>query len=133
MGLKKRTKVSAEFNMSSLTDIIFLLLIFFMLTSTIVAPNALNLKLPSSSSSTRPISPSNIDDVRISTSGRFYFNGRRVSESQLIQSLRNTKKRKGSKASVTISPDKNTPTKYVVFIMDQSKKLNIDAILTVGA
>ena len=36
MGLKKRTKVSAEFSMSSLTDIIFLLLIFFMLTSTLV-------------------------------------------------------------------------------------------------
>ncbi|MFM9952070.1 MAG: ExbD/TolR family protein, partial [Saprospiraceae bacterium] len=49
MGLKKRSKVSSQFNMSSLTDIIFLLLIFFMLTSTVVAPNALNLKLPGSS------------------------------------------------------------------------------------
>ena len=49
MGLKKRSKVSAEFSMSSLTDIIFLLLIFFMLTSSLVAPNALNLKLPGSS------------------------------------------------------------------------------------
>lgn len=46
---KKKSKISAEFNMSSLTDIIFLLLIFFMLTSSIVAPNALNLKLPGTS------------------------------------------------------------------------------------
>jgi len=46
MGLKKKSKVSAEFSMSSLTDIIFLLLIFFMLTSSMVVPNALNLKLP---------------------------------------------------------------------------------------
>lgn len=49
MGFKKRTKVSAEFSMSSLTDIIFLLLIFFMLTSSLVSPTAINLKLPNSS------------------------------------------------------------------------------------
>ena len=46
MGLRKKNKASAEFSMSSLTDIIFLLLIFFMLTSSLVVPNALNLKLP---------------------------------------------------------------------------------------
>ena len=46
MAVKSRSKVSAQFNMSSLTDIIFLLLIFFMLTSSIVTPNALNLQLP---------------------------------------------------------------------------------------
>lgn len=51
MGLKKRTKVSAEFNMSSLTDIVFLLLIFFMLTSNAVSPTAINLMLPNSSKS----------------------------------------------------------------------------------
>ena len=49
MGMKKRAKVSAEFSMSSLTDIIFLLLIFFMLTSSVVVPNALNLQLPGQS------------------------------------------------------------------------------------
>lgn len=51
MGLKKSSKINAEFNMSSLTDIIFLLLIFFMLTSSLVSPNSINLKLPSSSQS----------------------------------------------------------------------------------
>jgi biopolymer transport protein ExbD len=49
MAVKKRSKVTAEFNMSSLTDIIFLLLIFFMLTSSVVSPSAINLKLPNSS------------------------------------------------------------------------------------
>ncbi|HRJ14821.1 MAG TPA: biopolymer transporter ExbD, partial [Saprospiraceae bacterium] len=44
MSMKKRARVTADFNMSSMTDIIFLLLIFFMLTSSVVAPNALNLK-----------------------------------------------------------------------------------------
>ena len=52
MGIKKKSKVSAAFNMSSLTDIIFLLLIFFMLTSSAIVPNALNLQLPGKKSST---------------------------------------------------------------------------------
>jgi biopolymer transport protein ExbD len=43
MNLRGRNKVSAEFNMSSMTDIVFLLLIFFMLTSTMVTTNALDL------------------------------------------------------------------------------------------
>lgn len=50
MGLRTRNKVSPNFNMSSMTDIVFLLLIFFMLTSTLVTTNALDLVLPSSKS-----------------------------------------------------------------------------------
>ena len=53
MGLRSKNKVSPNFNMSSMTDIVFLLLIFFMLTSTMVSPNALKLLLPSSSTQTR--------------------------------------------------------------------------------
>ena len=43
---KRRTKVSPTFNMASMTDIIFLLLIFFMITSTMVSPNAIKVLLP---------------------------------------------------------------------------------------
>lgn len=44
--IKRRTKTIGDFSMSSMTDIIFLLLIFFMLTSTIVVPNAIKVNLP---------------------------------------------------------------------------------------
>ena len=50
---KTRNKVSTEFNMSSMTDIVFLLLIFFMLTSTMVTTNALDLVLPKAKGKTR--------------------------------------------------------------------------------
>ena len=43
---KRRTKVTPTFNMASMTDIIFLLLIFFMITSTMVSPNAIKVLLP---------------------------------------------------------------------------------------
>ncbi len=50
--LKRRNEVSPQFNMSSMTDIIFLLLIFFMITSTMVSPNAIKVLLPQSSQQT---------------------------------------------------------------------------------
>jgi len=52
MALHRRTKVTPAFNMSSMTDIIFLLLIFFMITSTLVSPNALKVNLPESKKQT---------------------------------------------------------------------------------
>lgn len=128
MGLKKRNKVSAEFSMSSLTDIIFLLLIFFMLTSSLVAPNALNLKLPGSSKSRAP-STSKIDDVRISKNGNFYLNRKKISLAKLESSLRSKSGRGDKKMNITISPDKGTPTEHVIAIMDIAMRLNINGIL----
>ena len=128
MGLKKRNKVSAEFSMSSLTDIIFLLLIFFMLTSSLVAPNSLNLKLPGSSKSRVP-STSKIDDVRISRSGNYYLNKKKVSLSKLESGLRSKASRGGKKLNITISPDKGTPTEHVIAVMDIAMRLNINGIL----
>ena len=73
MAMKKRGKVSAEFSMSSLTDIIFLLLIFFMLTSSMVTPNALNLRLPGKSTkvSNQPKNPPT--QVKIDKRGKYTF------------------------------------------------------------
>lgn len=53
MGLKRRTKVSEAFSMASMTDVIFLLLIFFMVTSTVVIPNAIKVTLPQAQSKRR--------------------------------------------------------------------------------
>jgi biopolymer transport protein ExbD len=128
MGLKKKSKVSAEFSMSSLTDIIFLLLIFFMLTSSLVAPNALNLKLPGSSKS-KVTSTADIDDVRIAKNGRYYFNGKRIALEDLERVLRRKIGRTSRKVSMTISPDRGTPTEYVVSVMDIAMRLNINGIL----
>ncbi len=48
MAIKRHTKVESSFSMSSMTDIVFLLLIFFLVTSTLINPNALKLLLPKS-------------------------------------------------------------------------------------
>lgn len=53
MAIKRRNKIDSAFSMSSMTDIVFLLLIFFMVTSTLIAPNALKLLLPQSNNQTK--------------------------------------------------------------------------------
>jgi biopolymer transport protein ExbD len=126
MGIKKRSKVSAEFSMSSLTDIIFLLLIFFMLTSSLVAPNALNLKLPSSSRSSTS-SSSQVEDVRISRSGNYFLDNRRRSLGDMEKEIRRISR--SSKPSITISPEKGTPTEHVVAIMDLAMRYKVNGVL----
>ncbi len=63
MALKRRTKITPVFSMASMTDVIFLLLIFFMITSTLVTPNAINVLLPQGKQQTnaRPLSRVIID------------------------------------------------------------------------
>jgi len=63
MALKRRTQVNNAFSMASMTDIIFLLLIFFMVTSTVVVPNAIKLTLPQAQKQTaaKPLSRVTID------------------------------------------------------------------------
>ena len=63
MALKRKTKVNEAFSMASMTDVIFLLLIFFMVTSTVVVPNAIKLTLPQAQKQTaaKPITRVTID------------------------------------------------------------------------
>ncbi len=112
--------------MSSLTDIIFLLLIFFMLTSSLVAPNALNLKLPSSSRSSPP-SSSQVEDVRISRSGNYFLDNRRRSLGDMEKEIRRISR--SSKPSITISPEEGTPTEHVVAIMDLAMRYKVNGVL----
>jgi biopolymer transport protein ExbD len=128
MGLKKRNKVNAEFNMSSLTDIIFLLLIFFMLTSTLVSPNALNLKLPGSSSKT--VAPSTIS-VSVTADSDFYIQNKEINPNDLLSLLKIEIAKETDKENVTvvINTDENAPIKDVVKVMDAAYKLQVKAIL----
>lgn len=130
MGFKKKSKVSAEFNMSSLTDIIFLLLIFFMLTSSMVIPNALNLELPGKNK--RPSTPSKVKPVMVTidSKGTFFLNGTRINYSALQKRIRSEKEQKGADASITIKPAKKSPTESVVEVMDLAYKYSVKAVMT---
>lgn len=126
MGLKKRSKVSAEFSMSSLTDIIFLLLIFFMLTSTLVRIQPF--ELPKSDSKT--VAPTNIM-VSIENDGRHTLNGTTISKRALERAMREgiAGMENRPNVSVTIVAEVGTPFDDVVEVMNMAARLKIKAIL----
>ncbi len=130
MGLKKKSKVSAEFNMSSLTDIIFLLLIFFMLTSSLVVPNALNLKLPGRTTTKTQITTEPFNVV-IKRDGSFFLDGKRITAMNLEKAVAVLKrKRRGSEVSMTISPDPQASNEFVVQVMDIAFRYGVTAVFT---
>lgn len=128
MGLKKNSKVSAEFNMSSLTDIIFLLLIFFMLTSSLIVPNALNLQLPGKKSTTPPSQKERPTSIGINAKGTYTLNGNKTSFKNVDKKIRALKSSKN--AIVVIAPSKKTPNQYVVKVMDSAFRHGVIAKLT---
>lgn len=113
--------------MASLTDMIFLLLIFFVLNSSVVAPNSLNLKLPGSSKSKVQVN-SKTDNVSISKEGSFYLNGKRITPTALEDNLAR-KAERSKELDLLISPDKGTAVQHVAFVMDMCMRYQINAIL----
>ena len=113
MALKKGQKISSTFNMSSMTDIIFLLLIFFMLTSTLVHPNALKLVLPQSKNQT---SAKPQTSVSITADLRYYVETRRVSYDELEPALQ-AKLGQEPDMYIALHVDETVPMREVVKVM----------------
>lgn len=129
MALKSRSKINPTFSMSSMTDIVFLLLIFFMITSTLVNPNAIKLLLPQSrqQAAAKPLTT-----VSITRELNYYVETRRVSFEQIESALR---ERVGNETDVYISlnVDENVPMKEVVKVMNIAKNNNYKMILATRA
>ncbi|MBN1819118.1 MAG: biopolymer transporter ExbD [Prolixibacteraceae bacterium] len=130
MALKRRNKVNAVFSMSSMTDIVFLLLIFFMVTSTLIAPNALKLLLPQSNNQTaaKPITTISI------TKDILYFvndNGRtkRVVFNEIEPFLQSRYGTNNTDIYISLHADKTVPIEQVVKIMNIARKNGYKMIL----
>ena len=126
--MKKRGKVSAEFSMSSLTDIIFLLLIFFMLTSSMVTPNALNLRLPGKSTKAQNQPKYPPTTIKIDRRGKYTIDGQSVTSWQIEKVVQKLKKDR-DKVSLIIVPDDNVPYEKVVAILDIAQRYRVNAIM----
>ena len=114
MALRSKNKVSAAFSMSSMTDIVFLLLIFFMLTSTLVTTNALDLVLPNSTAQTVKK-----QRVSVSINENFeYFIDKEAVELKYIEAKLIDKLAGQDEQVVVLRVDKSVPIEYAVEVMD---------------
>ncbi|MBO4574612.1 MAG: biopolymer transporter ExbD [Bacteroidales bacterium] len=125
MALKRRNQRRVDFNSSSMSDLVFLLLIFFMLTSTLVAPNAIKLLLPQSNS--RTMAKQTVT-VYINEKMDYFVGERKVAENQLQSEilLELNKSGNSSEGTVVVRSDKNVPVQYVVNVIDAVNNINND-------
>ncbi|WP_299334879.1 biopolymer transporter ExbD [uncultured Psychroserpens sp.] len=127
MNLRGRNKVTPEFNMSSMTDIVFLLLIFFMLASTLVTTNAIDILLPKASGKTenkRSVA------VTIKKDLTYYIDQKRVGESVLESELISALSSQ-DQPTVVLRAEKSVPVENVVKVMDIANRNKFKVILAV--
>lgn len=127
MNIRGRNKVSPEFNMSSMTDIVFLLLIFFMIASTLVSTSAIDILLPKASGKTE-----NKKSIAVSIKKdlTYYIDSKRVGESvleaELIAALSSEET-----PTVILRAEKSVPVENVVKVMDIANRNKFKVILAV--
>ncbi len=127
MNLRGRNKVSPEFSMSSMTDIVFLLLVFFLLTSPSITPEALDLILPKASGKTSNVQNAS---VSITKDGVFYVNNTIVQiedmETQLLQVMEGQ-----DDPTIILRADGETAMNSAVKVMDIANRNKMKLILAV--
>tara|TARA_Y100001935_G_C17070180_1_gene391150 strand:- start:231 stop:626 length:396 start_codon:yes stop_codon:yes gene_type:complete len=128
MDFKTNNKITPNFNMSSMTDVVFLLLIFFMIASTLAKNlNTIDVKLPQAKGKSE-----NRDNLSVSINSKneFYINGEFVRKNdfkdKLITKLSNTDKR-----VIILRSDNKVPIQEVIYVMDIANKNSIKVVLAV--
>jgi biopolymer transport protein ExbD len=127
MNIRGRNKVTPEFNMSSMTDIVFLLLIFFMLASTLVTTNAIDILLPKASGKTE-----NKKSVAVSIKKdlSYFIDQNQVKTNQLEASLIKILQQEKT-PTIVLRAEKSVPVENVVKVMDIANRNKFKVILAV--
>ena len=128
MNIRGRNKVTPEFNMSSMTDIVFLLLIFFMLTSTMVTTNALDLVLPKAKGKT---DSNKSTSVSIDKDLNFFIDKDQVNEADLENQLMALMANSENKA-IVLRAEKSVPHEKVVKVMEIAYRNQIKMVIAVN-
>jgi biopolymer transport protein ExbD len=124
MNLRPAPKEPADINLTPLIDVVFLLLIFFMVSTTFNRDSELSIELPAATAEAQQRRPESIE-VAIDAQGRFYVNGRQLLNTQSKSLRQALAAAAGEHKSppIIISADAKTPHQAVVQIMDAAREL----------
>ena len=126
MAIRSKNRVSTNFNMSSMTDIVFLLLVFFIIASTLISPNSLDVLLPKATSDPRP-RPQTVS-ISITEDLKYHVNENEVAKQQIesqILALIEGEEDPG----IILKADKSVPIENVVVIMDIANRNQLKLVL----
>lgn len=126
MRISRRHRESPDINLTALIDVVFLLLIFFMVSTTFQRESELGIELPKAQSEAQPTRTGHID-VGVDAKGRFYVGGKPLVNTRretLAQALR---KERGDRAQppVVVSADGNAPHQAVMLVLDVAQELRL--------
>ena len=128
MDFKTSNKITPNFNMSSMTDVVFLLLIFFMIASTLAKNlNTIDVKLPQAKGKSE--NRENVS-VSIDSKNRFYIDGEFVRKNDINNKLI-SKLSKSNKRVIILRSDNKVPIKEIVYVMDIANKNSVKVVLAV--
>ena len=126
MNLKGRNKVSAEFSMASMTDIIFLLLLFFLLSATVITSNAIEIILPKAGSQT---TKKQVVSITATTDGRYYIDKEQVNYSDIEPRLQSIAA--GDNTTILIRGENTIELQKVTDLFELARRNGLTPILGV--
>ena len=130
MNLRGRNKITPEFNMSSMTDVVFLLLIFFMIASTLAKNlDTIEVKLPQAKGKTEN---RNTVAVTINNRSQFFIDSKQISKNSMVRELLG-KLKSSSSPSIVLRAEEKVPIDQVVFVMNIANQNAIKVVLAVDA
>tara|TARA_B100000945_G_C20015290_1_gene427449 strand:- start:142 stop:543 length:402 start_codon:yes stop_codon:yes gene_type:complete len=129
MNLKGKNQINKDFNFSSITDIVFLLLIFFMIASSLAKSyDTIQVKLPNAKGKTEN---KNSISITIDREINFFLNGEIIEKNQIekkiLESLTNENR------SIILKSEKTVPIQDVIFVMNIANKNSINIVLAVDS
>ena len=124
MNLGSKNKVEASFSMASMTDMIFLLLIFFMLTSSIVTPSGLPINLPTAKSARLEVQKVS---VTVTKDLKYFVNEKQVTRASLEGELKSKLTTAGG--SVVLHIDKDVATEHLVYVAGLAASLEAKVVI----
>lgn len=124
MNISPKNKIDAGFSMVSLTNLIFLLLIFFMLSSSFITPSGLTVNLPGSKSSAIGFQKVS---VTVTKALEYYVNDKKVTRATLEGELK--RRLGGDVGSVVIHVDKGVPSEHLVYVADIAASLEANVVI----
>ena len=128
MSIRRRLRTHQELHAGALNDILFILLFFFLIVSTLANPNVIKLSQPKAKSDTKA---KQTVIVNIKPTGEYIINGKQVSIEEMTAFIQPYIQKDSTQATVAINADKTVPLENVVAVMRVARELGARSTLLV--
>jgi len=128
MNLRRRLKGHQELHAGALNDILFILLFFFLIVSTLANPNVIKLSTPKAKSDTKA---KQTVIVNIKPTGEYIINGKNIALQDMKNFIQPYIAKDSTQATIAINADKNVPLENVVAVMRIARDLGARSTLLV--